>query len=150
MSEEEKRDASDTICDILLALPEIQQTNNIILYTWLHDEVQLTRCIEISKQHAKNIVTISPHWAYNSIPKDGVIIMPWRAFTLSGKRIGRWGGWYDNFLREHTTLCVVGVCFKCQIFPKTTAGSMGYFNEPSNNGIERKDKKISVQRDTYS
>gem|GEM_PF-3047237 len=33
MSEEEKRDASDTICDILLALPEIQQTNNIILYT---------------------------------------------------------------------------------------------------------------------
>jgi len=24
---------------------------------------------------------------------------------------------------------------------RTTAGSMGYFNEPSNNGVERKDKK---------
>lgn len=46
-----------------------------------------------------------------------VILVPWRAFTLSGKRIGRGGGWYDRFLWEHQNFYAIGVCFDCQIFP---------------------------------
>ncbi|MFA6080199.1 MAG: 5-formyltetrahydrofolate cyclo-ligase [Candidatus Gracilibacteria bacterium] len=49
---------------------------------------------------------------------SSVILAPGRAFTLSGKRIGRGGGWYDRFLKEYPNFYTIGVCFDCQIFPE--------------------------------
>lgn len=52
------------------------------------------------------------------VSSQSITIVPWRAFTLSGKRVGRGGGWYDRFLREHPSFYTIGVCFDCQIFPE--------------------------------
>ena len=46
-----------------------------------------------------------------------LIIVPARAFTTSGERLGRGGGFYDKYMslegfRAHKT----GICFECQIF----------------------------------
>lgn len=46
-----------------------------------------------------------------------LIIVPARAFTHSGERLGRGGGFYDKYMslpgfRAHKT----GICFRCQIF----------------------------------
>lgn len=46
-----------------------------------------------------------------------LILVPGRAFTLSGKRIGRGGGRYDQFLLNLTSRCYkIGLAFAEQIF----------------------------------
>ena len=38
-----------------------------------------------------------------------LLIVPGRAFTLSGARLGRGSGWYDRWLAEHPNVVTVGV-----------------------------------------
>jgi 5-formyltetrahydrofolate cyclo-ligase len=48
-----------------------------------------------------------------------MILLPGMAFTRDGKRLGRWGGWYDRaitFIKQKNPTCVlVGVCFSAQL-----------------------------------
>ncbi len=44
-----------------------------------------------------------------------LLIVPGRAFTLSGARLGRGSAWYDKWLAEHPNVVTVGVWFACQI-----------------------------------
>lgn len=46
-----------------------------------------------------------------------LIIVPARAFTLAGARLGRGGGFYDKYMSlEGFSAYKVGVAFRCQIF----------------------------------
>lgn len=46
-----------------------------------------------------------------------LIIVPARAFTLRGERLGRGGGFYDKYMSlEGFRARKVGICFECQIF----------------------------------
>ena len=46
-----------------------------------------------------------------------LIIVPARAFTLRGERLGRGGGFYDKYMSlEGFRAHKVGICFECQIF----------------------------------
>ncbi len=45
-----------------------------------------------------------------------VLLVPALAFTAVGKRLGRGGGYYDQYLRSHEVL-KIGVCLKEQIVP---------------------------------
>jgi 5-formyltetrahydrofolate cyclo-ligase len=44
-----------------------------------------------------------------------LLIVPGRAFTLSGARLGRGSGWYDRWLAQHADVVTIGVCFACQL-----------------------------------
>jgi len=44
------------------------------------------------------------------------MLVPGRAFTKDGKRIGRGSGYYDKLLSKDPHLQTIGVCFNCQIF----------------------------------
>lgn len=47
--------------------------------------------------------------------KYDICIVPGRAFTISGCRVGRGGGYYDRYLVD--SICYkIGVCFREQIF----------------------------------
>ena len=47
--------------------------------------------------------------------KNDICIIPGRAFTVSGCRVGRGGGYYDRYLVD--SICYkIGVCFREQIF----------------------------------
>ncbi len=118
LDEEEKNDASQLLCEKLLKLVIIQEAQNLIYYQAMGDEISLTPFIAVAQKEWKNSITIDVSGNHVALPKEGVIFVPWRAFTLSGKRIGRGGWWYDKFLQEHPYFQAVGVCFGCQIFPE--------------------------------
>lgn len=44
-----------------------------------------------------------------------LLLVPGRAFTLSGARLGRGRGRYDRRIVAHPGVYTVGVCFSCQI-----------------------------------
>ena len=118
LSEEEKSEAAQSLCKKLLRSPIVQDAQNIIGYQAFGDEIALTPFFETAKKQGKNIFTIDSQGYSSSLPSEGVILVPGRAFTLSGKRIGRGGGWYDTFLAKRPHLLIIWVCFDCQIFPE--------------------------------
>ena len=44
----------------------------------------------------------------------GLIVCPGFAFTRSGARLGKGGGFYDRYLAKHPAR-TIGVCFSCQV-----------------------------------
>lgn len=50
-----------------------------------------------------------------------IVIVPGRAFTAAGDRLGRGNGGYDKWIHEqrtiHSETTYVGVCFECQLLP---------------------------------
>jgi len=44
-----------------------------------------------------------------------VALVPGLAFSLDGKRLGRWGGYYDRFLTQNPDIFKLWVCFPEQI-----------------------------------
>ncbi|MBI68705.1 MAG: 5-formyltetrahydrofolate cyclo-ligase [Phycisphaerae bacterium] len=55
--------------------------------------------------------------SFTPVPHDTieVIIVPGVAFTKSGIRLGRGGGYYDKFLSAYSPPIILGVCFDEQV-----------------------------------
>ncbi len=63
-----------------------------------------------------------------SSPNSAVCLLPGRALSPDGSRLGRGGGFYDRFLCEYgARLCSVGLCFAIQVFPAVPAGEHDEF-----------------------
>lgn len=117
LNDEDKKAAEQSLCEKLLSSRVIQEAHSIIVYDALSDEIGLDPFIEQAREEGKNIFTIHLQGTSSFLPAEGIILVPWRAFTLRGKRIGRGGGWYDRLFRKYSQLYKIGVCFDWQIFP---------------------------------
>ncbi len=118
LSEEEKSEATESLCEKLRNSSMIQEAQNIIGYQSLNDEIEIQLFLDSMSSKGKNIFIIDSSGNHPSLPTEGIILVPGRAFAFSGKRIGRGGGWYDMFLQKYPNLYTIGVCFGCQIFPE--------------------------------
>ncbi len=118
MLPDSKTQESDEVCQNLIQNLNQKDFQALITYEPLADEVDITTMTNWFQNQWKTVIVL-PHQGMTdiSLPEKSLIIVPWRAFTIDGKRIGRGGGFYDKLLANNPILESIGVCFACQIFP---------------------------------
>lgn len=144
---DERIRAALTVAERIESLPAFQSVRNIMLYSSLPDELPTDEMIRrweashrlfLPKVVGNEIVvacyetTALRRGKYGIMEPDNdnsidpkvlnMIVVPGRAFDLSGRRVGRGGGYYDRFLQPLAALSadsrplLVGVGFRCQMF----------------------------------
>jgi len=119
MSEADRDTQSLFVCLQILGTAEWQQAQTVMLYTALPDEVNLLLLIDDARGSGKEIILPDPSATAPVIPDEVLrqvdfAIIPGRAFTRQGKRMGRGGGWYDRLLPQ-LSCPKWGVAFTCQM-----------------------------------
>ena len=143
MSEEEKQSSAAAIFAKVEATEAFARAHCIALFVAMWDEVPTTEALERWRNMGKRVVVprvegdIMRYYDYHpdkmAVGAFGIIeptgdvevsaeainlmIVPARAFTLSGDRLGRGGGFYDKYMSlEGFRAVKYGVAFGCQIF----------------------------------
>ena len=143
MSDEEKQRNAATIFAKVEAAVAFANANCIALFVAMWDEVPTTETLERWRAMGKRVVVprvegdIMRYYDYHpdkmAVGAFGIIepvgdkeveaeaidliIVPARAFTPKGDRMGRGGGFYDKYMSlEGFHAHKVGICFECQIF----------------------------------
>lgn len=117
MSPDSKVQESDEVCQNLIQKLNQKDFQTLITYEPFGDEVDITTVTNWCRDEWKSVIVLPQTRTDISIPSEGLIIIPWRAFTIEGRRIGRGGGFYDKLLKNNPALQSIGACFACQIFP---------------------------------
>ena len=150
LTAEQKLNASREVFDRVERLEAFASARCIALYAALPDEVPTHEVIERWYASGRRIVLprvegeVMRYYDYTpSALQSGycgidepmgdeevtaaaidMIIVPARAFTTTGVRMGRGGGFYDKYMSlEGFRACKVGVAFECQIFEELPADS---------------------------
>lgn len=142
LTDEQRRDAADSIFARIESTEQFGRAHCIALYASLPDEVPTQAVIErwaatkrvvlprvegeIMRFYDYDPQTMSrgsfgidePEAAGECLPAEiDIIIIPARAFTRSRVRLGRGKGFYDRYMSQSDFRAhKVGVAFRCQIF----------------------------------
>lgn len=104
-----------------LYIPKVKMdTTEMDFYKYTSTSLLKTGSYNIQEPSEKEeLFTIKNYTAYGKI----LVLIPGRAFTKDGKRLGRGKGYYDRFLSEllqtvpKKNIILAGVCFPPQILP---------------------------------
>lgn len=147
ISADERIRAAAIVAEKIESLPAFQSARNIMLYSSLPDELSTDEMIRrwsanhrifLPKVVGDEIVVAEYEATAMRRGKFGImepdsadkidpsvldlVVVPGRAFDLSGRRVGRGGGYYDRFLKRLLPDAVtVGIGFQCQIFEDLSA-----------------------------
>lgn len=126
-SREELMIQEKSIQEKLLEYITENDVQNICIYENMPDEVSTKSLIQELEKRGKNIYTPQMISETEMILIDNeyevyedkidLFIIPGRAFTRNGKRLGRGKGYYDRFLvkKQYKHSQKVGICFDFQI-----------------------------------
>lgn len=140
----ETRDrASKTIFDRIELLPAFREARSIALFAAMGDEVATRYALDRWPQLGKHLVVprvegdVMRFYPYSPdrmqtgafgieepmgddefVAQDiDLIIVPARAFTRRGERLGRGGGFYDKYMSlPGFRAYKIGICYECQLF----------------------------------
>ncbi len=119
MTEVEKEKESKEVSQKLISLLSAQSFETLVSYDPMDDEVNISEVNTWAENQWKDIIIFDQK--LSEVPKletdEIVCIVPGRAFTRDGKRLGRWMGFYDRLLEKNPQAYPIGVCFSCQICP---------------------------------
>lgn len=107
---------SSSICERIQKVPELYDAPMVVLYEAMWDEPDLSSIV--SSLPRVFVVENNEQAQLIQLPKNACFIVPGRAFTLDGKRVGRGWGWYDASLSQYPDAYKIGVCFDFQIFER--------------------------------
>lgn len=143
LSAEARSSAAQKIFSHIETLDLFASAHCIALFVAMGDEVPTGEVLERWKRMGKDIIVprvegdvmrfydydsecmtvgafgiIEPMGDVEREAKDiDLMIVPARAFTLSGERLGRGGGFYDKYMSlSGFRAAKIGIAFKCQIF----------------------------------
>lgn len=106
----------------LTGLPLAEVQNQMHFY-YLDDEVELDDQVESGYCGINEPKTNGKPFSSSDVFDNLLVLVPGRAFTKKGARLGRGKGFYDIFLKQLLEECkaagkkvnTIGVCFSCQL-----------------------------------
>ena len=105
-----------------VAIPRVVVQNQMHFY-YLDDEVELNAQVEAGYYGINEPKTSGKQFCSCDDFDSVLVLVPGRAFTENGARLGRGKGFYDVFLKQLMAECnaagkkvyTIGVCFSCQV-----------------------------------
>ena len=119
MKASDKENESLFVCLQIIGTAEWQQAETVLLYEAMPDEVDLSLLLQDARDSGKQVLMPQPSADAPALPVDllekvDLAIIPGRAFTAQGTRMGRGKGYYDRLLPSlHCPKW--GVAFGCQM-----------------------------------
>ncbi len=120
LSDSDKQTASSRVCEKIASMSSWQEADQVLLYDALPDEISVDTLIALAKSQGKKV--LCPEAKADAAPltdleEVGLVIVPGRAFTKDGARLGRGKAYYDNMLAR-LKCPKIGVAFECQKLEK--------------------------------
>lgn len=120
MTPDDRAARSEKICQRVLALPEWEKAQRVLLFSPMRTEPDIAE-LETRADEAGKIATVIPFTQRNepgleiSVVPD-LIFVPGLAFSRDRHRMGRGGGFYDRLLAGRARDAFkLGVCFATQL-----------------------------------
>ena len=89
MPEINKQQESDSVCEKIIEILSRKECETIITYHAFDDEIDISKINEWCHNNGKNVLIIPQSTEAFEVPDNAIIIVPGRAFTRDGQRIGR-------------------------------------------------------------
>ncbi len=120
LSESDKQTASIRVCEKIASMSSWLEANHVLLYDSMPDEISVDTLIALAKCQGKKV--LCPEAKADAAPltnleEVNLVIVPGRAFTKDGARLGRGKAYYDNMLAR-LKCPKIGVAFECQMLEK--------------------------------
>lgn len=130
---------SQTLVERISQLPQFQQAKTVMLYMPIHNEVNLQGLLDRYQDQKTFLLPVTHRRSMKAHPYAGeenmkrgkyrvaepttppykgsidLILVPGVAFDKQLHRLGRGGGFYDKFLRQHSRSFTLGVGYDFQI-----------------------------------